>query len=86
MSSFKINTITGEIRTNKWLDREIKSQHLLCVSVSPLARRKRSMEGDLQARKNHDKVLYILVTVLDANDEGPKFVKDPITRGDCFIH
>ena len=84
MNKFKIDETTGVIRTNERLDRETHSTHLLCVNVSPFVRRKRSMEEDLQKRTNHHEVLYILVNVLDANDEGPNFEYDLIEKGEFF--
>ena len=62
----------------------MKDSHLLCVSVEPyypVGRRKRDMAEDLRNRTNHDTVLYVLVTVLDANDKGPKFVLDTDYKG-----
>ena len=82
MNKFKIDEATGVIRTQALLDRETQSHHLLCVKVAAMGRKKRSMETDLQDRTNHHEVLYILVNVLDANDEGPHFVEDPILNGE----
>lgn len=76
---FTLDEDTGDIYATAQLDREVKDSHLLCVSVEPyypVGRRKRDMAEDLRNRTNHDTVLYVLVTVLDANDKGPKFVLD----------
>lgn len=80
MKDFTINGITGDIHTKSVLDREAKDSHLLCILVEPLGRKKRAMSDDLKARKNHDRVLYVLVTVLDTNDEGPEFGEDLLLR------
>nr|XP_022319465.1 cadherin-23-like isoform X3 [Crassostrea virginica] len=77
--SFKLDSATGEISTNKILDRESQSTYLICVKAkSPGRRRKRSLpskqelEAQLLPLFTGD-VLFILVTVSDVNDNKPTF-------------
>lgn len=79
--SFKLDASTGQITTNKILDRESHTTYLICVKASkPGQRRKRELpsrqelEAHLRQYSTGD-VLFLLVTVSDINDNKPIFAK-----------
>lgn len=79
--SFKLDASTGQITTNKILDRESHTTYLICVKASkPGQRRKRELpsrqelEAHLRQYSTGD-VLFLLVTVSDINDNKPTFAK-----------
>ena len=78
----------GVIMTKKVLDREKQEYYLVCVEAKPASRRKRSVyDEDRMDRK--DVVAYIIVRLLDANDNRPEFPNKAILLGKegrkCFI-
>lgn len=79
--SFRLDASTGQITTNKILDRESHTTYLICVKASkPGQRRKRELpsrqelEAHLRQYSTGD-VLFLLVTVSDINDNKPTFAR-----------
>ncbi|KAK3593637.1 hypothetical protein CHS0354_025528 [Potamilus streckersoni] len=76
---FTLDQTNGNITTNMPLDRETQDQYLLCIEAKPkvsavIGRRRRAInETAIRLRKNSDTVLYLLITLLDVNDNGPVF-------------
>ena len=84
MDLFELDQLSGRIYTKERLDRETKDRHLLCVEAFTPARKKRDAEVDaIRSRTNHDTVLYVMVEVEDANDQGPKFVNKSDVKSMC---
>lgn len=79
--SFNLDASTGQITTNKILDRESHTTYLICVKASKPGQRKKrelpsrqELESHLRQYSTGD-VLYLLVTLSDINDNKPTFSK-----------
>lgn len=96
-NTFDINPDTGVITTKHELDRETTPWYLLCIQASKpdsSGRKKRDTQSEAQVkatmvenlnrRTNHKEVLYLLVNVADANDNGPTFT-DKLLKTGRFI-
>lgn len=83
---FSLDAVSGEIRTKVRIDREDKSWYLLCVQAkSANGRRKRgisneeidTLQTEISERGIMENVLYLLVEIIDKNDNGPALGSPP---------
>lgn len=84
MNAFTLNENTGQVYTKVMLDREVKSEYMLCIEASRPY--EENTERDLAALNSTNKILFVKVTVNDVNDLGPKFYEPRIKTGDISTY
>lgn len=78
-SALQVN-LNGTVESTKILDYEQKKDYLVCVEVRatmrPQNRKKR--EYDVRNMTDTDKVAYLVIKIVDRNDNGPRFPEDSV--------